>query len=327
MSLSGRQLNPLIYGSILSALGVSPAVLADLASPDPATQHRTRSPRSSPHCLKNRMARSMLRSPWVRSLAYLALPAMPPSMYRPNCSLRSCCSRDSISPRSHLVSIEDEHIDYGDPAITAAQVVDRETLKAFVTQAGNYMLDVQRAGDPRAASRARIALRDPNGPWRHGSVYLYVLDTVSNIITFHAAFPDRFENRPLVPSDPRRRDRRVHSAAGRRCGEEQPGRRLHTVLLRRSRRPQRQRRRPQGGLRPRVLRPSPWAGRTASHGRLHRRLGLLSELTAGGCRASELGRQDRAAPSDAGHDRQHRRCRLEPHGAGDLRRTRSLRQA
>ena len=101
---------------------------------------------------------------------------------------------------SHLVSIDDEDIDYGDPAITAADVVDRETLKAFVTQAGNYMLDVQSAGDPAALSRARIALRDPNGPWRHGSVYLYVLDTVTNVITFHAAFPDRFENRPLVPT-------------------------------------------------------------------------------------------------------------------------------
>ena len=37
MSLSGRLLNPVIYGAILSGLGVSISDLANLASPDPAT--------------------------------------------------------------------------------------------------------------------------------------------------------------------------------------------------------------------------------------------------------------------------------------------------
>ena len=41
---------------------------------------------------------------------------------------------------SHLVSIAAETIDYGDPTITARDVVDRETLQAFVTQAGNYFI-------------------------------------------------------------------------------------------------------------------------------------------------------------------------------------------
>ena len=199
MSLSGRQLNPLIYGSILSALGVSPTVLADLASPDPATQHSAFAA----------LIATLSQEPdgaFDATVATGPMPGIPgasgyaavyvsPELQSPIVLLAGFDLTES-----HLVSIEDEHIDYGDPAITAAQVVDRETLKAFVTQAGNYMLEVQRAGDPRAASRARIALRDPNGPWRHGSVYLYVLDTVSEIITFHAAFPDRFENRPLVPT-------------------------------------------------------------------------------------------------------------------------------
>ena len=101
---------------------------------------------------------------------------------------------------SHLVSVDNENIDYGDPEITAADVVDRATLKAFVTGAGDYFLEILKTGDPAAASRARIALRDPNGPWRHGSVYLYVLDLNTNIITFHAAFPDTYENRPLLPT-------------------------------------------------------------------------------------------------------------------------------
>ncbi len=37
MSLTGRLLNPVVYGAILSALGVSLSDLANLASPDPAT--------------------------------------------------------------------------------------------------------------------------------------------------------------------------------------------------------------------------------------------------------------------------------------------------
>ena len=85
--------------------------------------------------------------------------------------------------------------------------MDRATLKAFVTEAGNYFLEVQRAGDLAAASQLKIALRDPHGPWRHGSVYLYVLnltnpdaDPPQGTILFHGAFPDRFENRPLVPT-------------------------------------------------------------------------------------------------------------------------------
>ena len=199
MSLSGRQLNFLIYAEILSELGVSPAVLADLASPDPATQGSA----------YGALIATLSQEP---DGAFDATVPMGPRPGIPGASGYATVynSLELQSPivllagfdlnESHLVSIDDEDIDYGDPAITAADVVDRETLKAFVTQAGNYMLEVQRAGDPRAASRARIALRDPGGPWRHGSVYLYVLDLNSNIITFHAALPDRFENRPLVPT-------------------------------------------------------------------------------------------------------------------------------
>ena len=40
MALSGRLLNPVIYAEILSALGVSPTDLANLASPDPDTAAR-----------------------------------------------------------------------------------------------------------------------------------------------------------------------------------------------------------------------------------------------------------------------------------------------
>ena len=98
-------------------------------------------------------------------------------------------------------------------SITATRRLPQRTwwteqpLKAFVTGAGDYFLEVQRAGDLAAASQLKIALRDPHGPWRHGSVYLYVLnltnpdaDPPQGTILFHGAFPDRFENRPLVPT-------------------------------------------------------------------------------------------------------------------------------
>ena len=101
---------------------------------------------------------------------------------------------------THLVPFDDEDIDYGDPAVTAADVVDRATLKEFVTQAGDHFIELVKTGDPADLSKARTAMRDPNGPWRHGSVYIYVLNLKSKTILFHAAFPDRFENRPLKPT-------------------------------------------------------------------------------------------------------------------------------
>ncbi len=73
-------------------------------------------------------------------------------------------------------------------------VMDRATLKAFVTQAGEYILELaqQQNGD---ILKAKNALRDPNGPWRHGPVYLSILNRASKLILFHGGFPDRFELR------------------------------------------------------------------------------------------------------------------------------------
>ena len=197
MALSGRLLNPLVYSEILVALGVSPADLANLASPDPATRERA----------FGAVLATLSQEPDAPFDATLAVPGVRPGIPGASGYASVYMSPELRSPivllagfdvnASHLA---DEALDYGDPTITARDVVDRETLKAFVTQAGNYFLEIQRTGDPAAASRTRTALRDPNGPWRHGAVYLYVLDTVSNIITFHGAFPDRFEYRPLVPT-------------------------------------------------------------------------------------------------------------------------------
>ena len=188
MALSGRLLNPVIYAEVLSALGVSPTDLANLASPDPGT---------AALALQAVFA-TLSQEPDGAFDATVSIPGasghavvyVSPELGAPIVLLAGFDLNES-----HLVSIDDETIDYGDPTVTARDVVDRETLKAFVTQAGNFFLEIMSAGDAAAASKVRIALRDPNGPWRHGSVYLGVLQPATNLILFHGAFPDRFELR------------------------------------------------------------------------------------------------------------------------------------
>ena len=73
--------------------------------------------------------------------------------------------------------------------------MDRESLKAFVTAAGEYFVGLLGSGETAAISKARVILRDPNGPWRHGPVYVAIMARFSRIITLHGGFPDRFEFR------------------------------------------------------------------------------------------------------------------------------------
>ena len=173
MALSGRQLNPLIYGAILQALGINPSHLADPAAAQAAF---------TAAIAGNGGSFNVPNVPGASGYAVMYFSAS----FRLPLVMLVGFDLDS----SHLA---EEDIDYGDPAITARDVVDRATLKAFVTQAGEYFLELQESGDPTRASQARIALRDPNGPWRHGSVYLYVLDRVNNIVLFHATQPDALE--------------------------------------------------------------------------------------------------------------------------------------
>ena len=178
MALSGRLLNPLIYGAILQALGINPADLADPAKAltafaaavagDGGTFNIPDLPGASGYAT-------------VYLSANFGVPILTLAGFDLN--------------ESHLA---EEDIDYGAPSVTAREVVDRETLKSFVTQAGEFFLEHQSSGDLAATSIVRIVLRDPNGPWIHGSVYLYVLDLTSNIVLFHGADPNRFELRPLV---------------------------------------------------------------------------------------------------------------------------------
>ena len=196
MALSGRLLKPRIYLQILSSLGVPVTVLANLVSPDPGTVAQAQAA----------VIATLSQEPDA------AFDATGPSAVGPGIPGAVGYASAYISGRgtsnqpvpiillagfeldaSHLAQ---EPIDYGDPAITAKEVVDRETLKAFVAEAGKYFSRLQETGVQGAVLKAKIALRDPNGPWRHGNVYIYVVDRISNIIVFHGAFPDRLELRP-----------------------------------------------------------------------------------------------------------------------------------
>ena len=178
MALSARKLTPVIYGAILHALGIDPAALTDLA----ATQAAFAAAAAGDGGLFDVAGVSDASG---YAAVYLSVNLRQPIVLLAGFDLRV----------SHLVPISEEAIDYGDPPITAEDVVDRATLQAFVTAAGEYVLEILESGDLAAYSKARIALRDPNGPWRHGPVYLAVMERASKLILFHGAFPDRFEFR------------------------------------------------------------------------------------------------------------------------------------
>ena len=200
MSLSAGSLRPAVYAGILSALGIPRTILAGLNAPDPAARSRAQSMllqqlRSEPHAPFDLTGAVPGVRPGIPGASGYAAPYVSVNTVQPFVLLTGF-DLDA----SHL---SDEAIDYGNPAITASDVVDRETLKAFVTEALRFLAGTQRnagsVAESRAAlAKARLALRDPSGPWRHGSVYLYVLDRTSNVILVHGAFPDRFELRPLV---------------------------------------------------------------------------------------------------------------------------------
>ena len=192
MALSGRLLNPVIYGAILSALGVPLTVLADLASPDPAVAAQAGAA----------VFNTLMQEPDAAFDATNPIPGLSPGI--PGASgYVTVYSSANLGPimllagfhlnETHVVQ---EDLDYGDPTITARDVVDRETLKTFVTQAGEWFIEIQKTGDLTAISKAKIALRDPNGPWRHGNVYIYIIDLISNLTRVHGGFPNKFELRP-----------------------------------------------------------------------------------------------------------------------------------
>ena len=78
------------------------------------------------------------------------------------------------------------------PEVTASDVVDRETLKAFVNGVIDFLRDLYTREGINSLVKMRGILREEAGPWREGSVYIYILDT-TGYVWFHAAFPNQFE--------------------------------------------------------------------------------------------------------------------------------------
>ena len=120
MALSGRLLNPLIYAAILQAVGINPADLSNPAA-----------------------ARTALAAASSGNGGSFNLPDIPGAngyvVITPG--IEVMLAGFDID-ESHVV---EEEVDYGNPTITAMDVVDRETLKEFVTQAGTSLSNSGRA--------------------------------------------------------------------------------------------------------------------------------------------------------------------------------------
>ena len=87
-----------------------------------------------------------------------------------------------------------EIADLPTPAVTASQVVDRETLIAFVEEAAKTYREAVMSEGYSVLTGVRNAFRVEGGDWRSGSIYLWVVSG-SGIILFHATEPFR-EGRP-----------------------------------------------------------------------------------------------------------------------------------
>ncbi len=76
------------------------------------------------------------------------------------------------------------------PDVTASEVVDRESLEAFVRSALKaFSVALERIGLDRLGT-IRDVFRDEGGYWKHGSIYTFVITTTGYVI-FHGADPQR----------------------------------------------------------------------------------------------------------------------------------------
>ena len=75
------------------------------------------------------------------------------------------------------------------PEVSARDIRDRETLKAFVRGAGNWALGALKALSSDLSMLAAI-FRDEGGHWRHGSTYIFAM-TPGGDVFFHGARPDQ----------------------------------------------------------------------------------------------------------------------------------------
>ena len=140
MALSGRLLNRTILARILVSLGVSPGDLTDPAA----------------------VAATLLEEPHGAFDATAPIPGVSPGIPGASGYASAYVSVRRPDPlillagfdldASHVV---EEDIDYGDPAVTAEDVVDRESLKAFVAEAGRYFGELGSTGGRAAISQSQ----------------------------------------------------------------------------------------------------------------------------------------------------------------------------
>ncbi len=76
------------------------------------------------------------------------------------------------------------------PDITASEVVDRETLKAFVESALKAFSAALETIGLERVGQIRDIFRDEGGYWKHGSIYAFVVTTAGYVV-FHGADPER----------------------------------------------------------------------------------------------------------------------------------------
>ena len=80
------------------------------------------------------------------------------------------------------------------PAVTASQVVDRETLITFVEEAAKVYHEAVQSEGYSALTGIRNAFREEGGDWKSGSIYLWVVSG-GGIVLFHGSEPFR-EGKP-----------------------------------------------------------------------------------------------------------------------------------
>ena len=86
------------------------------------------------------------------------------------------------------------------PEVTAAEVVDRETLAAFVNAAAQAFRDALLTPNYSGLANTKSAFREEGGDWKSGSVYVFVISTEGYIL-FDGAQPGRFEGRGFEAID------------------------------------------------------------------------------------------------------------------------------
>ena len=213
MALSGRLLKPEIYGAILHALGIDPAHLANPAAAGAAF---------AAAATGNGGSFNVPNVPGASGYAvfYAANPQVP----------RVLLAGFDID-ESHVA---EEEIDFGDPDITAAEVVDRETLKAFVTESIEYISSILETGGSgrHLESQDRLA-----GSERAVETWFRLSLRIGTYHQHHHV-PRRLSGQIRVSSAgadcQRCRYRKARPAAGSRSRGKQPGRGLPGVSLRRS---------------------------------------------------------------------------------------------